>query len=71
MHRELKEYVIIDPDRMSVDCFRRDATDHWVLHPFAEEDGVELASIDFSTNMKAIYEDVVFPEEPAEDGQVI
>jgi len=61
---ELKEYVIIDPDMMSVDCFRHDATDHWVLHPFVKEDQVELATIDFSTKMEAIYEDVIFPEKP-------
>ncbi len=63
---ELKEYLIIDPDRISVDYFRRDATNHWVLYPYVEEAAVELASIDFSTSMDAIYEDVALAEKPAD-----
>ena len=55
----LREYVLIDPDTLSVDCFRLDeASGHWVLYPFAAGDTVEFASIGFSTLIDALYENV-------------
>ncbi|EXJ16578.1 Uma2 family endonuclease [Imhoffiella purpurea] len=60
----LREYVVIDPDLMSVDVFRRNEADQWVLIPFAEGDQVELTSIDFSTPIETIYEDVDLTELP-------
>lgn len=60
----LQEYMLVDPDRLSVDCFRRDATDHWVLYPFGAGEAVEIASVDFRAPIEAFYEDVAFPEKP-------
>ena len=60
----LLEYVLVDPDRLGVDCFRRDADNHWVLHPFNAGDWVELAGVDFSAPIELFYEDVAFPEKP-------
>ncbi len=54
----LQEYVLIDPVRFTVDCFRRDASGHWVLYPFAGDDEVEFASIGFRTPLAALFEDV-------------
>lgn len=55
----LKEYVLIDPDSLSVDCFRFDeVTKHWVLYPFAAGETVELASIGFSAPIELFYENV-------------
>ncbi|MDP2795166.1 MAG: Uma2 family endonuclease [Sulfurisoma sp.] len=58
----LKEYVLVDQERQSVELFRRDATDHWVLHPFGPDETVEFASVGLSLPIAAIYEDVGFPE---------
>jgi len=56
----LREYVLIDPDTMSVDCFRLDETSgHWVLYPYGSGDIVEFASIGFSVPLEALYENVV------------
>jgi Uma2 family endonuclease len=57
----LQEYVLVDPDRFSVDCFRRDAAGHWVLYPFGSDETLVLDSVDFQAPMAAIYEDVAFP----------
>lgn len=57
----LREYVLVDPDRFSVDCFRRDASGHWVLYPFGSGETVVLDSLDLSAPIEAIYEDVTFP----------
>jgi len=55
----LREYLLIDPDSLNVDCFRLDETSgHWVLYPFAAGDAVELASIGFSTPIESLYENV-------------
>ena len=55
----LREYVLIDPDSRSVDCFRLDEmTGHWVLYPFTAGDTVELASIGFSAPIESFYENV-------------
>ncbi len=57
----LQEYVLIHPDRVSVDVFRRDASGHWMLHPFRTGDEVELASLGFRAPIAAVYEDVALP----------
>lgn len=55
----LREYVLIDPDSLSIDCFRLDeGTGHWVLYPFSAGETVELASIGFSTPIESLYENV-------------
>lgn len=60
----LREYVLVNPERMSVDVFRRDeAAGRWVLYPFEAGHTVELASVGLSLPIGAIYEDVRF--EPA------
>lgn len=55
----LREFVIVDPDTPSIECFRRDATDHWVLYPFEAGERVELASVGLSMRIEEIYEGVV------------
>ena len=57
----LEEYVLIEPERRSVDVFRRNADGNWVLHPFADTDELALASLDFRCPMEAVYEDVELP----------
>lgn len=55
----LQEYVLISPDRMSVESFRRNEEGHWVLYPYEKEQEVHLASVDFRCAIAEIYEDVV------------
>lgn len=61
----LREYLLIDPDALAVDCFRRDGEGHWVLYPFAAGEVMELASLQFRTPIEALYEDVDF-DKPAQ-----
>lgn len=55
----LQEYVLISPDRMNTECFRRNEEGFWVLYPDAEGEQVHLASVDFKCSMAEIYEDVI------------
>lgn len=67
----LKEYVLIDADRISVECYRRNQQGTWELSPYIpEETGtngiemeVQLQSVDFHCPISLVYEDVVFPED--------
>lgn len=62
----LREYVLIEQDRMSVECFRRDERDRWVLQAYGPGDRVELSSLDFSAGIESLYEDVALPAIPDE-----
>ncbi|MBE9036677.1 Uma2 family endonuclease [aff. Roholtiella sp. LEGE 12411] len=59
----LQEYVLISPDRMSVECFRRNEDRQWVLYPYEKEEEVHLASVDFRCAIAQIYEDVLLVDE--------
>jgi len=54
----LQEYVLIDSENVSVDCYRR--SDHqWQLTSYPESgDKVHLVSIDFQCSLSLLYENV-------------
>ena len=54
----LREYVLVDTERPSVDLFRRDENGHWVLHPYEAGHTVEFASVGLSVPVERLYEDV-------------
>lgn len=54
----LREYVVIDPERRSVDCFRRDGSGHWVLYAYQGDGMVELDSVGGQFLLSVIFEDV-------------
>ena len=41
----LQEYVLVDIDTRTTDCYRKGADGLWVLHPFAKREPVMLASV--------------------------
>ena len=53
----LREYALVDTERLSVDLFRRDEGGHWVLYPSEAGDAVEFASVGLSLPMERVYED--------------
>ncbi|WP_293337336.1 Uma2 family endonuclease [Microcoleus sp. CAWBG58] len=55
----LQEYVLINQERVSVECFRRNAEGLWVLYPYTQGQEVQLASVDFSCAIEALYEDAI------------
>jgi Uma2 family endonuclease len=69
----LKEYVLIETETMSVDCYRLNERGKWELTSYSVEEtnnetGMEihLTSIDFRCPISLLYEDVVFPEDSLE-----
>lgn len=55
----LQEYVLINQEKVSVDSFRRNSEGRWVLYPYRKDEEVELASVNFSCRIAALYEDVL------------
>jgi Uma2 family endonuclease len=54
----LQEYVLVSIEARRIEVFRRDASGHWVLHPFALDEAIELASIDFRCPVAEVFEGV-------------
>ena len=55
----LREYDLIDPERLSLDLFRREGdSKRWVLHPIEAGGHVEWASVGLQVPLEALYEDV-------------
>jgi Uma2 family endonuclease len=55
----LQEYVLINQERQSAECFRRNSEGLWVLYPYSQGEEIYLASVDFSCPIAALYEDVL------------
>lgn len=55
----LQEYVLIDIDTRSSDCYRLGADGFWVLHPFIAGQTVHLASVDLELNPAQLFADLI------------
>lgn len=64
----LQEYVLINPERMSVECFRRNTDGLWVLYPYAEGEKVNLNSVNFCCLIASLYEDVLLKDDSVSNG---
>lgn len=58
MLESLQEYVVVDIEARRVECFRRNAENHWVLYDYAGADIAEFASIDLRLSVADVFEDV-------------
>ena len=54
----LKEYLIVDIDARQVKCFRRMASNNWLLHDYFDNEDCELTSLNISLPMAEIFEDI-------------
>ena len=55
----LQEYVLINQERVSVECFRRNAEGLWVLYPYTQGQEVQFSSVNFSCAIEVLYEDAI------------
>jgi len=55
----LKEYLLIDAEEMTVECFRPNQNGVWGISSYGEGDEVNLTSVDLSFPIDMLYEDVV------------
>ncbi|MBO1347203.1 MAG: Uma2 family endonuclease [Hormoscilla sp. GUM202] len=55
----LKEYLLIDAEEITVECFRPKENGVWEISSYGEGDEVNLTSVDLSFPIEMLYEDVV------------
>jgi Uma2 family endonuclease len=55
----LEEYVLVNQEKMGVECFRRNSEGLWVLYPYKIGEKIHLASIDLRFSIETIYEDMI------------
>jgi Uma2 family endonuclease len=61
----LHEYALIDPERLSLDLFRREGDSKcWVPHPIDAGGQVEWASVGHQLPLETLYEDVTLLSRP-------
>jgi Uma2 family endonuclease len=71
----LKEYVLVDTEKMNIECYRLNEQNKWELTSYSLEElainqtelEIHLTSVNFNSPISLIYEDVVFPDENLED----
>ncbi len=57
-----QEYVLVDLDTRTTDCYRKGADGLWVLYPFAKGEPVSLASVALEVSAAQLFAEV--PEGP-------
>jgi Uma2 family endonuclease len=63
----LQEYVLIDAEKIGIDCYRKTSTGKWELTAYPEDTAdaenpiLELVSLDFQCPLALVYEEVEFP----------
>lgn len=55
----LQEYVLINQERVNVECFVRNSEGRWVLYPYSAGEEIQLMSVNFTCAIAALYEDVL------------
>ena len=62
----VKDYLLIDQDRIRVDHYIKHSPSEWNLHVYTEaEDKIEIASIGCNLSVAAVYARVNFPPSPS------
>ena len=60
----LQEYVLINPKKVRIECFRRTDEGLWLLQFYEKEDSqFELNSVEFTGGINQVYEEVDFIEQ--------
>lgn len=59
----LTEYLLIHPDKLSVECHRLNDDGQWVLYDYSSSQVLELTSVGLSFSLEALYEGITFPGE--------
>ncbi len=57
------EYILIEPQFISLEIFRREKNNLWTYHAFGPDDIVKLTSVSLQFPLKNIYRNVVLPED--------
>ena len=59
----LQEYILIDSEKISVECYSRGEGRMWLYYPYQAGDIITFSSIEFACPIELLYEGVVFETE--------
>jgi len=59
----LQEYILIDSEKISVECYSRGEGRMWLYYPYQAGDSITLSSIKFEFPIELLYEGVVLETE--------
>ncbi|MBW4520905.1 MAG: Uma2 family endonuclease [Scytolyngbya sp. HA4215-MV1] len=59
----LQEYVLVDSEKVAVECYRRGEGRMWLYYPYRAGDMISLSSIEFECAIALLYEGVSFGNE--------
>lgn len=59
----LQEYVLIDSEKVGVECYRRGEGRMWLYYPYRAGEGISLTSIEFECPIALLYEGVSFGDQ--------
>jgi Uma2 family endonuclease len=62
----IQEYVLVDTEYQTVEVFRRQREDLWLLQMFRSDSIVDLVSLNVSFPVASVYEDTIIPAYDAE-----
>ena len=54
----LKEYILIGPETLRIESFRREPDDRWVLYDFSQNAVMDCASVGCAVPLAQVFEDV-------------
>lgn len=54
----LQEYVLIDAEKVAVECYRRGEGRMWLYYPYTSGDVIGLSSLEFACPIELLYEGV-------------
>lgn len=56
----LQEYILIESEKIGVECYRRGEGRMWLYYPYTVGDTIALESIEFSCAIDLVYEGITF-----------
>jgi len=59
----LQEYVLVESEKIGVECYRRGEGRLWLYYPYTTGDIITLESINFSVPIELLYENVTVEED--------
>lgn len=66
----IEEYVMVDSQRQVIEVYRRASEKLWTLHVFGPDGRAELASINVSFPVAAMYEHVDLPNDSPDSSSI-
>lgn len=66
----LRDYVLVESDRMAIDLYRKDEAGNWYILNYEAGDSIELKSINLACAIEQVYEDIEFVAEDSKSNQL-